>query len=30
VLAQWDRVPPGSAYTPAHMENGKLVPGETK
>jgi hypothetical protein len=22
--------PPGSAYTPAHMENGKLVPGVEK
>lgn len=30
VLAQWDRVPPGSTYIPAHMEDGKLVPGETK
>jgi len=30
VLAHWDAVPPGSTYTPAHMEKGKLVPGETK
>jgi hypothetical protein len=30
VLANWERVPPGSTYIPAHMEKGKLVPGETK
>ena len=30
VLANWDAVPPGSTYTPAHMENGKFVPGQTK
>jgi hypothetical protein len=30
VLAHWDRVPPGSTYIPAHMEDGKLVPGMTK
>ena len=30
VLAQWGGVPAGSSYTPAHMENGKLVPGTTK
>jgi hypothetical protein len=30
VLAHWNRIPPGSAYVPAHMENGRLVPGETK
>jgi hypothetical protein len=30
VLAHWGRIPPGSTYVPAHMENGKLVPGETK
>lgn len=30
VLAHWGQIPPGSVYVPAHMENGKLVPGETK
>jgi uncharacterized protein DUF6111 len=30
VLAQWGGVPAGSSYVPAHMENGKLVPGTTK
>jgi len=30
VLAHWGAVPPGSTYTPAHMENGKFVPGQTK
>ena len=30
VLAQWGRVPPGSTYIPAHMEDGKLVPGVTR
>ena len=30
VLAQWSGDPRGSAYIPAHMENGKLVPGTTK
>ena len=30
VLAQWGGEPPGSAYVPAHIENGKLVPGTTK
>jgi hypothetical protein len=30
VLANWGRIPPGSTYVPAHIENGKLVPGETK
>lgn len=29
-LAQWGSAPPGSTYIPAHIENGKLVPGETK
>ena len=28
-LAQWDGAPPGSTYVPAHIENGRLVPGET-
>jgi quinol-cytochrome oxidoreductase complex cytochrome b subunit len=30
VLAQWTGAPPGSTYTPAHVENGKLVPGKNK
>ena len=30
VLAQWGGAPPGSTYVPAHTENGKFVPGETK
>ena len=30
VLAQWGGAPPGSTYIPAHIEDGKLVPGETK
>jgi quinol-cytochrome oxidoreductase complex cytochrome b subunit len=30
VLAQFGGSPPGSTYTPAHMENGVLVPGQTK
>ena len=30
VLAQWGGDPPGSAYVPAHIENGRLVPGKTK
>ena len=30
VLAQWGGEPPGSAYVPAHIEDGKLVPGSTK
>ncbi len=29
VLAQWGGEPPGSAYVPAHIENGQLVPGTT-
>ena len=27
MLAQFGGSPPGSAYVPAHMENGRLVPG---
>lgn len=27
VLAQMSGAPPRSTYTPAHIENGKLVPG---
>jgi hypothetical protein len=30
VLAQWGGAPPRSTYIPAHIENGKFVPGETK
>ena len=30
VLAQWGGDPPGSVYVPAHIENGRLVPGTTK
>jgi len=30
VLAQWGGDPPGSAYVPAHIENGRLVPGAPK
>jgi hypothetical protein len=27
VLAQFSGAPPGSTYVPAHLENGRLVPG---
>ena len=30
VLAQFAGAPPGSTYVPAHMEDGKFVPGQTK
>ena len=30
VLAQWGGAPPGSTYVPAHIEDGKFVPGQTK
>ena len=30
VLANWGAVPPGSTYIPAHMEDGKFIPGQTK
>ena len=30
VLAQWGGDPPGSTYIPAHIEDGRLVPGTTK
>jgi heme/copper-type cytochrome/quinol oxidase subunit 3 len=30
VLAQWGGEPKNSPYVPAHIENGKLVPGTTK
>jgi hypothetical protein len=30
VLSHWSGAPPGSTYVPAHTENGRFVPGETK
>ena len=30
VLAQWGGWPTGSTYVPAHMEDGRFVPGQTK
>jgi hypothetical protein len=30
VLAQWGGAPPGSTYVPAHIEDGRFVPGKTK
>jgi hypothetical protein len=30
VLAHWRGASPGSTYVPAHIEDGKFVPGETK
>ena len=30
VLAQFNHSRPGSIYVPAHVEDGKLVPGEAK
>jgi hypothetical protein len=30
VLAQFGGSAPRSSYTPAHIENGVLVPGQTK
>ncbi len=30
LLAQFGGVPPGSTYVPAHFEDGKFVPGQTK
>jgi hypothetical protein len=29
-LAQFSGAPPGSTYVPAHVENGKFVPGATR
>ena len=29
-LAQFSGAPPGSTYVPAHIENGKFVPGATR
>jgi hypothetical protein len=30
VLAHFGGAPPGSVYTPAHVEDGEFVPGKTK
>jgi hypothetical protein len=30
VLAKFSGSPPGSTYVPAHVEDGKFVPGETR
>jgi heme/copper-type cytochrome/quinol oxidase subunit 3 len=30
LLAQFSGAPPGSTYVPAHVEDGKFVPGQTK
>ena len=30
VFAQFSGAPPGSTYIPAHIENGKFVPGTTR
>jgi hypothetical protein len=30
ILAQWGGDPAGSTYVPAHIENGRLVPGTTQ
>jgi hypothetical protein len=30
LLAQYSGAPPGSTYVPAHLENGRLVPGAEK
>ena len=30
ILAQWGGEPARSTYVPAHIENGKLVPGTTQ
>ncbi|MFY9840692.1 MAG: DUF6111 family protein [Xanthobacteraceae bacterium] len=30
LLAEFSGAPPDSAYVPAHIENGKLVPGTTR
>jgi hypothetical protein len=29
-FAHFSGAPPGSTYVPAHIENGKFVPGQTK
>jgi len=30
ILAQFSGAPPGSTYVPAHVENGKFIPGTTR
>jgi hypothetical protein len=30
IIAQFSGAPPGSTYVPAHIEDGKFVPGITK
>ncbi|MCD0420167.1 MAG: DUF6111 family protein [Rhodopseudomonas sp.] len=30
LLVQYSGAPPGSTYVPAHLENGRLVPGDEK
>jgi len=30
LIAQFSGAPPGSTYVPAHIEDGRLVPGTTK
>ena len=30
LLAQYSGAPPGSTYVPAHVEDGKFVPGATR
>jgi hypothetical protein len=30
VIAQFSGAPPGSTYVPAHIENGRFVPGTTQ
>jgi hypothetical protein len=30
LLAQFSGAPPGATYVPAHIENGKFVPGTTR
>ena len=30
VLAEYSGAPPRSTYVPAHIENGRFVPGQTK
>jgi hypothetical protein len=30
VLAEYSGAPPRSTYVPAHMENGRFVPGQSK
>jgi hypothetical protein len=30
LLAHFSGAPPGSTYTPAHIENGKFIPGHEK